>query len=84
MKTIHDQNYIVLINCLKNIRRGKNLTQIELASFLNKDQSYVSKYERCERRLDFIELRYICKALDISMCEFINIYENELKKCGIE
>lgn len=38
------------------LRESKNVTQVELARRLNKPQSYVSKVETLERRLDVIEL----------------------------
>jgi transcriptional regulator with XRE-family HTH domain len=37
------------------MRRGKGVTQVQLANRLGLPQSYVSKYESGERRLDLIE-----------------------------
>lgn len=51
---------------LKNLRSLKNLTQLQLADSLGKPQSFVSKYESGERKLDVIEFIYVCKALDES------------------
>jgi len=56
MSTIHDQRYIKLITELREIRKVKNMTQKQLASTLNKPQSYIAKIEKLERRLDVIEL----------------------------
>ena len=42
----------------------RNITQEQLAQKLNRPQSFVSKYENCERRLDIIEFIEICKALN--------------------
>ncbi|EAZ90459.1 transcriptional regulator, XRE family protein [Crocosphaera chwakensis CCY0110] len=50
---------------LINARQSANLTQTELSKRLNKPQSYVSKYERGERRLDVIEFLEVCNALNI-------------------
>ncbi len=39
------------------------MTQKELAALLGRPQSYVSKFERGERRLDLVELIEIAEAL---------------------
>lgn len=77
-KTIHDAAYQVLIECLKAARQDARVTQVDLAARLGVDQSYVSKYERCERRLDVIELRAVCRALNIELGKFIQTFEREL------
>lgn len=51
--------------CLLNARETRKLTQAEVASRLDKPQSFVSKYETGERRLDVIEFLAVCKALEI-------------------
>jgi transcriptional regulator with XRE-family HTH domain len=47
------------------------MTQEELASRLKKPQSFVSKYENGERRLDAIELLAVLKALGVDPARFI-------------
>lgn len=56
MSTIHDPRYHLLIEKLIQIRNEKNTTQVLLAKKLFKPQSYVSKIESLERRLDVLEL----------------------------
>lgn len=51
--------------CLQQAREARELTQAQVASRLRKPQSYVSKYETGERRLDVIEFLEVCKALNI-------------------
>ncbi len=70
--------HLILQNLLKNLRKEANLSQQELAQRIGKPQSFVSKYEAGERRLDMIELRHICKALDLSLIDFILRLENML------
>lgn len=55
---------------LKNIRLEAQLTQSELAYRLKKPQSYVSKYESGERRLDIVEIREICLSLNLTLSIF--------------
>lgn len=49
------------------------MTQTALAQMLGKPQSYVSKYESGERRLDVVEFVDICKALDIDPNRIVSL-----------
>jgi len=51
---------------LTDARLAHNRTQSEIASRLGKPQSFVSKYESGERRLDVVEFIDVCHALDIN------------------
>jgi len=44
-------------------RRRANLNQQQLAAMLSKPQSFVSEYERGQRRVDVVELLVIARAL---------------------
>jgi transcriptional regulator with XRE-family HTH domain len=59
------------------------MTQQELASFLGYSQSYISKYEQGQKRLDIIEIREICEFLGSSLLEVITLFEERLKKEGL-
>ncbi|TCB38226.1 XRE family transcriptional regulator [Acinetobacter sp. ANC 4910] len=72
MRSIHDPRYQDLIKKLIELRESKNVTQVELARLLNKPQSYVSKVEILERRLDVIELIDWLKILEVELVNFIN------------
>ena len=84
MNSTHDEPYKLLLTCLRAARRSANVTQMELGERLGTDQSFVSKYERGERRLDVMELRSICKALDLDLLEFLADVEARLKSKGLE
>jgi transcriptional regulator with XRE-family HTH domain len=58
-------------------RLNLSITQATLAKQLNKPQSYVSKYESGERRLDIIEFLEILEALKIDPCKFIKKLERD-------
>ena len=63
-----------LATLLRQVRLDANLTQSQLAEKIGQTQSYVSKYENGEQRLDLIELEVVCKAADISLTGFVERY----------
>jgi transcriptional regulator with XRE-family HTH domain len=63
-----------LTKLLKQIRVDAELTQAELAEKIGQTQSYVSKYENGEQRLDIIELEAVCKATGVSLMTFVERY----------
>jgi transcriptional regulator with XRE-family HTH domain len=58
-------------------RKSVGLTQVELADRLRRPQSFVSKYERGERRLDIIEFCEVCRALGIDPVRFLQRFCSE-------
>jgi transcriptional regulator with XRE-family HTH domain len=64
---------------LISLRSEARLRQSDLAERLGKPQSFVSKYENGERRLDLAEVYSICKALNISFVAFAERLEKTLK-----
>ena len=70
-KSIYNNEYRSLISKLRELRVKKQLTQVQLAEKLGVDQTLISKIETCERRLDVIELKNICSALNEPFVEFI-------------
>jgi transcriptional regulator with XRE-family HTH domain len=59
---------------LRQVRLDANLTQSQVADKIGQTQSYVSKYENGEQRLDLIELEAVCKAVGISLTRFVERY----------
>ena len=53
-------------------RQAQSLTQVQLAEKLGRPQSFVSKYERGERRLDFVEVFEIAQVLRIDVCHLVS------------
>lgn len=58
-KSIHTREYGNVIEKLKKARFEIGLKQEDVAKILKKPQSYMSKIERGERRLDIMELKRI-------------------------
>lgn len=64
-RSIYSADYQRLYGVLRQLRDEAGLTQTEVASRLRKPQSFVSKYEAGDRRLDLIELRHVLDALGV-------------------
>lgn len=64
---------------LREVRLAAGLRQIDLAKRLGQPQSFISKCESGERRLDLPELREVCKALGIPLKEFVRRFEDSHK-----
>lgn len=65
----------LLQKLLRQIRVEAKLRQVDLAKKLRQPQSFVSKYESGERRLDLLELQQVCSAVGISLIEFVKRFE---------
>lgn len=65
---------------LTEVRLAKGLLQSEVAEKLQKNQSFVSKYERGERRLDLPEFLELADALELDVTEFIEKYKTGLAR----
>ena len=77
-KSIGTREHQRVARLLRGIRIEAGLTQAEVAKKLAATQSFVSKYEAGERRLDVIELRTICKALGVDLAEFVRRFEHKV------
>lgn len=82
-KSIHSHLYHQVIARLRAKREGKGLSQYQLSQILKVQQSYVSKIETCERRLDILELMNICEALDLSFIDFVRCQCSKQVKTAI-
>jgi transcriptional regulator with XRE-family HTH domain len=84
MRSIHTPEHRVFVECLTNLRRENEVTQVQLAEAIDEDQSFISKYERGQRRLDLIQVRSICHELGVSLQDFVSRFEQELTRRGID
>lgn len=76
---LNNSKRMLLREMLISQRKKKDLTQSQLAEKLNKPQSFVSKYESGERKLDVIELIEVLETLDCSPTEFIDNFYAKLR-----
>lgn len=74
---VGNEAYIKLRGLLSEARKSAGLTQSELAFRLKRPQSFVSKYERGERRLDLVEFREVAHALGIDPIRFLRRFYSE-------
>jgi hypothetical protein len=65
---------------LKGLRTTRRLSQTALAARLDQPQSYVSKYETGERRLDFVETLLVCEALGVDFVDFAKDFAKDLAR----
>lgn len=70
-KSIFSREQRRLQTLLRQMRENAGLRQVDLAKRLKRPQSFISKYESGERRLDLIELVHVCKALDVDPVAFV-------------
>lgn len=82
-KSIYTREYEALLHELRDARKAAGLTQVELARRIQEDQSWVSRVESGERRLDVMELRALCRALGLPFLEFMQRVELRLHEQGL-
>ena len=71
---MQNDRYQIFLSILVAQRERISLTQMEVARALKKPQSFVSKYERGERRLDFVETMTLCEILHLDPNELVDKY----------
>ena len=78
-KSIHKDEYQILLRLLREMRAKAGLTQAELSGALERPQSYVSEVERGIRRMDLLQIRDYCLACETTLPSFVKALEGELK-----
>lgn len=77
-KSIYTDQQRLFLTLLRQIRKDAHLTQMQLAERLGTLQSRITDYERGVRRLDLMELRQVCEAVDVPLMEFVRRFEEML------
>jgi transcriptional regulator with XRE-family HTH domain len=81
-KSIHSAEYQRFCALLRQLRVEAGLTQVQVADLLDEPQSFVSKYEMGERRLDIVELRQVAEALGMTLGAVIARFEHD--RCRLD
>lgn len=71
-KNIYTPRKKKLCDLLREKRENAGISQVELGQKLSIPQTYVSKYERGQKRLDIFELIEICNAIGIDIKDIID------------
>ena len=76
--SLHSHHYQIFRTLLVSARERSGFTQAQIATKLGKPQSFISKYERGERRLDFSEFIELADIIGVDVVEFIDNYRAEM------
>ena len=83
VKELYKKRWKVFREVLKIERKHHRISQKRLALLLGIEQSYVSKTEIGDRRLDVIELMEYCDAMGLTLTEFVFRMEGRLLAGGL-
>lgn len=78
VRSTHSTAYASLLGAIVAARKSAGLRQVELALRLGKPQSYVSKVENGERRIDPVEYLEIMRAIGVSGSKTLAEIEAEM------
>ena len=78
-KSINSRVYAQFLKYLRETREKAGLTQKDIAKRLGETQSFVSKCERGERRIDIAELREFCRAMGTTLEKFVRTFERGVR-----
>ena len=76
-RALHHPDYRRFVRQLREAREAGGITQVELAQRLRTTQTYVSRVERCERRLDVVEFLAWGRALGIDCLAFLRNFKQK-------
>lgn len=77
-KSLNTRESKIVAEMIYQLRISAGLRQSDLATKLQVPQSFVSKLESGERRVDIVELRNILKHLNSNIIEFTTALEKRL------
>lgn len=77
-KSLNSKEYNVFLKTFYSLRVGAGFKQVDLAEKLDVPQSFISKIENGERRIDLIELKQIVEVCGVTLTDFVIEFEKNL------
>lgn len=76
----HRPENVLLAGMLQDARLQAGLTQGEVASQLGMAQTFISKIEVLERKIELVVVRDLCRIYGVDFSDFIDAFELALRK----
>lgn len=80
LKSIYERSYRRLLELLVEARQDAGVTQQQLADRLQRPQSFISKIENGDRRLDVVEFLELCRLLGADPAALMKQVEGLLRR----
>ncbi|MDF7758814.1 helix-turn-helix transcriptional regulator [Kosakonia cowanii] len=73
MASVYSDEYQRVITALKQARKARGITQVQLAEALGRPQSFIAKIESGERRLDVVEFVHLARLVGVALEDIVKI-----------
>jgi len=73
MASVYSDEYQRVIAALKQARKARGITQMQLAEALGRPQSFIAKSESGERRLDVVEFVHLARLVRLTVEDVLKI-----------
>ncbi|MBL8863468.1 MAG: helix-turn-helix transcriptional regulator [Planctomycetes bacterium] len=80
MPNVHTPRYQRFLQKLREARQQAGLTQVQVAKALGKPQTFVSKCELGERRLDLVEVEDFAAVYGVTLASFSTLETRDAVK----
>ena len=84
VRSLHTPGHLALMRFLIKIRKGRGMTQAQLAKRLAQPQSYIAKIEIGERRMDVVELAEWSVATDTNPRVVMRAVAEAIRQSGAD
>ncbi|QIL20174.1 helix-turn-helix transcriptional regulator [Thermomonas sp. HDW16] len=78
-KTLYSEEAKLLQRQLRDAREQAGITQASLSEAMGRGQSFISDIERGVRRLDVVELWFLCNALGLDLTSFVGEFQKAVE-----
>lgn len=76
-KSVFSDAHKIVVETLVSARKEAGLRQVELAQRIGKDQTYISRIEQGQRRVDVLEFYALARAMG---CDPVALYETLVRQ----